>query len=75
MPAATPRGSGRVIRVIDHQPGHGDGQRRLVPGGGAQLPQFIEAVTGNVHMDSPGDPAQHGARGDAHGCPVGVLGG
>ncbi len=26
-------------------------------------------------MDSPGGPAQHGARGDAHGCPVGVLGG
>src|ERR1700752_2007259 len=26
-------------------------------------------------MDSPGDPAQHGARGNAHGCPVGVIGG
>ena len=31
-------------QVIHHQPGHADGQRRLVPGGGAQLPQFLEAV-------------------------------
>jgi AcrR family transcriptional regulator len=26
-------------------------------------------------MDAKGDPAQHGARGSAHGCPVGVIGG
>ena len=32
--------------VLRHQPGHADGQRRLVPGGGAQLPKFLEAVTG-----------------------------
>jgi hypothetical protein len=54
---------------------HTDGQRRLVPGGGAQLPQFLEAVTGHFHMDPKGGPAQHGARGDTHGCPFGVIAG
>jgi hypothetical protein len=62
-------------RVIGHQPCRGDGQRRLVPGRGAQLPQFIKAVPGDVPLYSPGGPAQHGARGDAHGCPVRVIGG
>ena len=37
-----------VEQVLHHQPRHADGQRRLVPGGGAQLPQFVEAVTGHV---------------------------
>jgi hypothetical protein len=63
-----------MICVIMHQPRQGDRERRLIPGGGAQLAQFIKAGTRNVDMDSRCDPAQHGARGDAHGGPVGVIG-
>jgi hypothetical protein len=70
MPAATvPKG------VIHHEPCHRDRQRRFVPGGRAQFPQFIKVVAGNIHMGSPGDRTQHAARGDAHGWSVGVTGG
>ena len=48
---------------------------RPCPGGGAQLPQFLEALTGHFHTDPKGGPAQHGAPGDAHGWPVGVTSG
>ena len=47
----------------------------LSPAAVHNSPQFLEAVPGNADMDSPGGPAQHGARGDAHGGPVGVVGG
>ena len=32
-----------VTHVLHHQPGHADGQRRLVPGGRAQLSQLLKA--------------------------------
>ena len=73
MPVATPRAYPALKHVIHSRPAIPIRQGRLVPGGGAQLMQFLKAVTGNGHMDSPGDPAQHGARSDAHGCPVGVI--
>ena len=44
-------------------------------GDGAELPQLIEAGTGNIHMDSP--PIAHNmVRGAMReGCPVRVIGG
>ena len=46
----------------------------LSPAAVHNLPQFLEAVTGNVQMDSAGDPAEHGARRYPHHRPVGVVG-
>jgi hypothetical protein len=38
-------------------------------------PASVDAGTENVQMGTKGDPAQHSARGDAHGCSVWVIGG
>ena len=63
------------IMCSSSQPAHADGQRRLVPGGRAQLPQLLEEAAGDVRMDPEGVAAQPGARGDAHRGAVRVVGG
>jgi hypothetical protein len=56
-----------------HLPGHADGQRPLVAGGGAQVAQFVEAGVGAAAPHPPRTSAQQGARRDAHRGPVGVV--
>ena len=63
------------IMCSPQQPGHADGQRRLVPGRRAQLSQLLEEAAGDVGMDPEGVAAQQGARRDAHRGAVRVVGG
>ena len=41
----------RLRQVRAQQPGHADGQRRLVPRRAAQLSEFVEEAAGDVGMD------------------------
>ena len=59
-------------QLTPHEPGHADGQRDLIPGERAQLPQLIE-MAGDVHIDSPAGAAQHGAGRDSHRGAVSVV--
>ena len=50
--------SAATHRVLHDQPAHADGQRCLVPGRGAQLPQLLKAGPASARMDPPGHAAQ-----------------
>ena len=64
-----------MTHVLQHQPGHADGQRRFVPGGRAKLSQLLEEAAGDVGIDPEGVAAQPGARGDAHRGAARIVGG
>ncbi len=64
-----------MLQMVNHQPRHPDRQGRLVPRGGTQFAQFLETRAGDVDVDSKRDAAQHGARGNPHGRPVGIIDG
>lgn len=62
MPVVTPHRL-RSEHELGFQPGHADGERYLVAGRGAQLPQFLVKSPGFLNR-LPTDRAQHGPRGD-----------
>ena len=65
-PAATPRGCGRDTRDPITSPAMAMASDALSPAAVHNSRSSSKRSPATCHMDSTGDPAQHGARGDAH---------